>query len=158
VEHHTIVLARLDGRLALDAASVVDLVEVFREARRAGLQFTLDLHDAEEDRAHFSNVIVTKNDVWVARVRERIVGFIAFADGWVNHLYVSPRFQGRGVGGTLLSVAPAPSLQLWAFGVNVPAIQFYQHRGFRILERTDGSGNEAKQPDVLMQWNASNGG
>ena len=31
-------------------------------------------------------------------------------------------------------------------------------RGFRVVERTDGAGNEAKQPDLRMLWDSSEGG
>ena len=56
-----------------------------------------------------------------------------------------------------LAVRSNPTLQLWAFAVNVPAIEFYQRRGFRIVERTEGEGNEAKRPDVRMRSDARDG-
>jgi ribosomal protein S18 acetylase RimI-like enzyme len=46
-------------------------------------------------------------------------------------------------------------LQLWVFAVNSPAIRFYVRRGFRVVERTDGASNEAKQPDARMEWKAT---
>jgi ribosomal protein S18 acetylase RimI-like enzyme len=93
-------------------------------------------------------------------VDEVIVGFIAFGHGWVNQLYVAPAFQGRGVGTELLAIAQRrnPRLELWVFEVNQPAIEFYERRGFRILERTDGASNEAKRPDLRMQWDGRGGG
>ena len=85
-----------------------------------------------------------------------LAGFIAFARGWVNQLYIAPQFQQRGLGTELLGIAKrsGPSLELWAFQVNLPAIRFYQRNGFRIVQRTDGAANEAKQPDVRMRWDA----
>ena len=133
------------------------LVRVWREARAHCLQFLCDLHDAGEDRAYLSQVVLPANEVWVAEVDGAVAGFVAFGDGWVHHLYVAPQSQGRGVGSELLALARRtnPTLQLWAFEVNQPAIGFYQRRGFRVVERTDGASNEAKRPDVRMQWDGT---
>ena len=130
------------------------LVWVFREAREDRLQFLLDLHGPDEDREYFGHVIFAENQVWVAEIGGAVAGFIAFTKEWLNHLYVASEFQGLGVGSKLLAIAKGlnPSLQLWVFQVNLPAIRFYRRRGFRVVERTDGSGNEAKKPDLRMRW------
>lgn len=130
------------------------LVWVFRETREDRLQFLLDLHGPDEDREYFGRVIFAENRVWVAEVGEAVAGFIAFANGWLNHLYVASEFQSLGVGSKLLAIAKRlnPSLQLWVFQANLPAIRFYERRGFRVVERTDGSGNEARKPDLRMRW------
>jgi GNAT superfamily N-acetyltransferase len=54
----------------------------------------------------------------------------------VNQLYVAPPFQGKGIGTELLGIAKqcSPTLQLWVFEVNRPAIAFYQRREFRAVE------------------------
>lgn len=132
------------------------LVRVWRDARRRRLRFLLDLHDADEDREYFARVLLPENEVWVAEADGAPVGFVAFAPGWVNQLYVAPRHQGRGVGGKLLALAQRgnASLHLWAFADNVEAIDFYRRRGFRVVGQTDGAGNEAKRPDVKMRWDA----
>ena len=101
--------------------------------------------------------MLADNAVWVAEADGALAGFIAFANGWVNQLYVDPAFQGQGVGRALLAIAQREEspLRLWAFAANTPAITFYERRGFRIIERTDGAGNEARQPDVLMEWSST---
>jgi hypothetical protein len=43
-------------------------------------------------------------------------------------------------------------LRLWVFQKNTPAIRFYTCRGFRLVELSDGSGNEEREPDALYQW------
>ena len=136
-----------------------DLLGVFLDARRRRLQFLINLHTLDEDRDFFTHVVLPNNEVWVADADGRVVGFIAFAGGRVNHLYVAPPHQGRGVGSALLAVArrSSPSLELWAFEANTEAIAFYERRGFRIVERTKGAGNEARQPDVRMRWDAAAG-
>jgi len=134
---------------------VEGIVAVFRSARHGRLQFSLDLHTADEDREFLVNVVIPANRVWVAEEKKTIVGFIAFDADWINHLYIAPSFQGQGIGKQLLSIPKmtASGLRLWVFESNEPAIEFYQKQGFVIAERTDGSTNEAKKPDLLMKWN-----
>src|SRR4051812_29217927 len=145
---------RISGALPPDSDLIAQLVRVWRDAREARLRFLSDLHTAAEDRRYLSGSVLRANEVWVAQICGRVAGFIAFGHGWVNQLYVAPSFQGRGVGTELLAIAMRQnrSLQLWAFEVNESAIRFYERRGFRVIERTDGAANEAKQPDVRMQW------
>ena len=145
---------RLTAPLSPDSDLVAALVRLWREARASHLQFLTDLHSADEDRAYLSGVVLPANEVWVAEIDNQLAGFIAFHDGWVNHLYVAPPFQGRGIGSELVAIARRENrtLQLWAFEANEPAIRFYERRGFRVVERTYGESNEAKRPDVRMQW------
>src|SRR5437868_5163995 len=123
---------------------IQQLVHVFREARRARLQFLLDLHNAEEDARFIERRLLPENEVWVAEADDRPVGFIAFHDGWVKELFVDSAFQGRGIGSRLLTSAKesSPTLQLWVFEANHSAIEFYRRQGFMIAETTDGADNE----------------
>jgi ribosomal protein S18 acetylase RimI-like enzyme len=41
---------------------------------------------------------------------------------------------------------------LWVFESNLPAQAFYRAHGFEVTERTDGSGNEERAPDLRMDW------
>ena len=147
-------ISRVDKDRPAEPWLIENLVRVFVEASRTRLQFLIDLHDADDDRAFFAKVVLPRNEVCLAESDGAVAGFIAFAPGWVNHLYVAPPFQRRGVGAKLLDLAKRhnDSLQLWVFETNEPAIRFYERHGFRVLERTDGAGNEAKQPDVRMRW------
>lgn len=94
-------------------------------------------------------------DIWVAEGEGRIVGYARTAAGWLDDLYVDPAAQGRGVGGALLDLVKAQQpggFCLWVFVSNVPARAFYEARGLVEVERTDGAGNEEKQPDIRMAW------
>lgn len=133
-----------------DAEAVARL---FRTARRACLPYLPDLHTADEDLGFFRDRVFAACEVWVAQ-DDAIESFIAFRTGWVDHLYVHPDRQRQGVGGALLALAmgkDAP-LRLWVFQRNTSAIGFYHAHGFREIEHTDGSGNEEREPDVLMEW------
>jgi putative acetyltransferase len=151
---NVVALRKLSIGDAGDSGLITNLVRVFCDARRARLAFLMEIHDAEEDRRFLSGMMLAQNEVWVAEVEGQVAGFIAFSDGWVNQLYIAPAHQGQGLGGRLLDVAKTENeaLQLWAFEENAPAIAFYERRGFRIVERTDGAANEARRADVRMAW------
>ena len=133
------------------------VARVWRDARRRRLPFLLDLHDADEDRDYVARVLLPANEIWVAESGDVPIAFIAFAPGWVKQLHVAPEHQGRGVGSALLALAQRRNvtLHLWAFAANGEAIDFYRRRGFRVVEETDGAGNEARQPDVKMRWDVA---
>ena len=145
---------QLAGKLTPESQEIVMLTRTWRQARQKHLQFLIDLHSEEEDRAYVADVVLPAQQVWHAEIEQVIAGFIAFADGWVHHLYVAPEFQNQRIGSELLAIAKrsTPALQLWVFESNLSAIEFYQREEFRIVERTDGEANEAKRPDVRMQW------
>lgn len=145
---------QVTGNHAHDSELIRELARVFCAAREERLRFLLDLHTIDEDCRFLSEVVLRDNHVWLAEVDGKLAGFIAFERGWVNHLYIDPPFQRQGIGRQLLNVSKRSSeaLQLWVFAINAPAISFYEHERFREVKRTDGSGNESKKPDVLMEW------
>lgn len=133
------------------------IAAVFGAARDRALPFLPVLHTADEDRAFFARVAAA-GATTVAVRGGRVIGFIALGKARVEHLYVDPSQWRRGVGGALLRHAqcgcPA-GLDLWVFARNAAAIDFYAHHGFRVAERTDGAGNEEREPDVRMIWTAA---
>jgi putative acetyltransferase len=135
------------------AGDIEAVARLFRAVRRACLPFLPDLHTAEEDLGFFRDRVFAECDVWVAQAGA-IDGFIAFRPGWIDHLYVRPEYQRQGLGAALFAHATetyAP-LRLWVFQRNTAAIRFYRTRGFGEIERTDGSRNEEREPDMLMEW------
>jgi ribosomal protein S18 acetylase RimI-like enzyme len=76
----------------------------------------------------------------------------------MEHLYVAPEHHRRGIGAALIERAkerrPA-GFRLWVFQRNTGARDFYEHHGFRLVELTDGSGNEEKEPDALYEWSGA---
>ena len=120
------------------------------------LTFLPELHSVEEDRDFIGNVVLPGQRVTVAGHEGRIVGFIAEEKGWIDHLYVAPDALGLGVGSALLVNAKSrqPELTLWCFAENSRARAFYEKHGFVAVEFGDGSGNEARRPDVRYLWRA----
>jgi ribosomal protein S18 acetylase RimI-like enzyme len=137
-----------------DSKFIHEMARVFCSARKERLQFLMDIHGVKEDRRFLSAMVLPANQVWIAEVDRKLAGFIAFDGGWVNHLYIDPMFQRKGFGSRLLDIAKqsSGSLRLWVFEANAPAIRFYESQAFQLIDRTDGSHNEAKMPDVLMEW------
>jgi GNAT superfamily N-acetyltransferase len=130
------------------------VTEVFQRAR-AEMGYLPLLHTEAEDRAFFCEQVLPSSHVMVAEVDGVIIGFSAVKDGWLDHLYVAPEWQGGGIGGSLLNramVEHPKGLSLWAFEANHRAIAFYARAGFVEVRRSDGSGNEEGQPDVQMHW------
>jgi GNAT superfamily N-acetyltransferase len=118
----------------------------------------IGLHTPEEDRDYFREQVFSSCEIWGA-VDEHMVGIIAFRQGWIDQLYVLPRYQGQGVGSALLKLAKAApdNLQLWTFQKNASAREFYEARGFEAIKKTDGSENEEREPDILYRWEKSLG-
>ena len=155
-----------DGTEEIDCiireASLSDMTavaQVFRLCRETALPFLPSLHTPEEDLEFFSNVVFPKNYLFVAIAcdTKRICGFIAFSNDFVDHLYVHPESQGLGLESRLLNVAKkqSVSLKLWTFQKNLMARKFYSEQGFIQIEETDGTGNEEKEPDVLLEWRSN---
>jgi len=138
-------------------------------AARALMTYLPVLHTPEEDVAFFSEQVLPWSVVTVAVVITPadgvagaagtesgiVAGFSAVKDGWLDHLYVAPPFQGRRLGGALLERAMTSNpdgLSLWVFEQNLGARAFYGRAGFVEIERTDGSANEERIPDARMAW------
>lgn len=138
----------------IEAADVTTVAAVHRRSMREAMPYLPDLHTPEEDLAFFDSEIASSHG-WAAVADHDVRGFALARDGWLNHLYVDVGWQGRGIGTALLGEAVAhvgPGLRLWVFQRNERARDFYAGHGFSEVERTDGSGNEEREPDVLLQW------
>ncbi|XSC46564.1 GNAT family N-acetyltransferase [Bradyrhizobium sp. RDT10] len=118
------------------------------------LPWLTGLHTPEEDRWFYRKRLFATCTVWGAFDGDVMSGVIAFHDDWIEQLYVLPEAQERRIGSELLEVAKRASerLQLWTFQRNAPARRFYEARGFRLVEQTDGARNEEKEPDARYLW------
>ena len=118
---------------------------------RVSLPFLPELHTPEEDLAFVRDRLSAANTVWVTEVEGEVVGYVAFHEGWIDHLFIHPDHQGVGLGPALLAKAleDGSERKLWTFQKNARARAFYEARGFVVEMLTDGEGNEEKEPDVL---------
>jgi GNAT superfamily N-acetyltransferase/chorismate mutase len=121
----------------------------------AGDAFPPGVHSDADVRAWVGSWDLTTYDVWLARLADRVVGYARCTPTWLDDLYVLPDVQGHGVGSTLLDLVKAErpdGFGLWVFESNVAAREFYARHGFVALERTDGSANEERSPDLKLVW------
>ena len=149
-----------DRPLVLRHATAADaeaMTPLFLAARRTAMPWLAALHSDEQTYWWIANVVLRDCCVQVAETGDRVVGFAASRDDWLHHLYVAPEHQGIGVGSRLLDDAKRRAgavLQLYAFQRNQRARDFYARRGFVEVVFSDGSGNEEREPDLVMRWTA----
>ena len=136
---------------------ISDIVRTYVEARTAAPMPT-PIYPEPDIREWLAIKVLapqTGSEVWVAEVDGVVSAFVAFTQTWLDDVFVHPRAQGMGIGTMLLdlvkSLAP-DGFGLWVFEMNTPARAFYAHHGLREVERTDGSANQEKAPDVRMAW------
>lgn len=112
------------------------------------------VHPPEDARRWVGGWDLDEQSVWVAE-GDRLLGYARHTEGWLDDLYVDPDAQGSGIGSHLLDLVKSQrpgGFCLWVFESNAPARGFYARHGLVELERTDGAGNEEKQPDIRMAW------
>jgi ribosomal protein S18 acetylase RimI-like enzyme len=144
-----VVIRRATGE---DAGAIA---EIHLQSRRIAMPWLPVVHTDEETHAWVARVLLTNEEVWVADLNGVVIGYAALSPGWLEHLYIHPKQQRRGVGRRLLELAKArrpEGLQLWVFAKNTPARRFYEAAGFVLVEETDGAGNEEREPDVRYRW------
>jgi ribosomal protein S18 acetylase RimI-like enzyme len=131
------------------------IAETHLASRRQGLPYLPDVHTDAETYQWVAEVMLPQQEVWVAEIAGEVAGFAALHEGWLEHLYIAPAYQGRGLGSALLDLAMSRSpggLQLFAFQRNERARHFYEQRGFVAEWFGDGSENEEGEPDVRYRW------
>ena len=130
------------------------LARLHRLTVRTSLPFLPEIHTAEDDLQFFAQRLLPEREVWLAEDEATVAGYIAFRPGWIDHLFIHPAQQGRGVGPRLLKIAlnDGGECRLWTFQKNLRARAFYEARGFTLETLTDGADNEEKEPDALYVW------
>lgn len=134
---------------SLDAGAIGDVLAATNDQ----MPWMPRVHSAAEE-IKYAGDMIDAGWVRVAYLDSRLVGFIARDGKQVHALYVLPGAQHQGVGTALLDDAKlqCDELRLWSYQANMLATRFYASRGFEELERTDGSGNDAKLPDIHFEW------
>jgi GNAT superfamily N-acetyltransferase len=130
-----------------------EVAEVFLAAR-VGMEYLPRLHSDEATRTYFAGV-VRERETWVAEANGAVAGVAALADDELEHLYVRPESHGQGIGTLLPEQAKRrrpEGFRFWLFQQNEGAQRFYKRRGCRLIELTEGAGNEERVPDALYEW------
>lgn len=140
-----------------EAADLDEIVALYLEARRDATERGImppPAHPAGEIH-DWLGARMLRDEVWVAEVESRVAAYTRFTRTWLDDLYVDPAAQRGGLGGMLLNLVQAlrpGGFGLWVFESNRPAQAFYTAHGLMVTRRTDGSGNEERAPDLLMEW------
>lgn len=148
--------------ITIDAITETDptqISEIFIASRADALPTVKQVWSNDQIRAWIRNTVVQLGDVWVAKSKNDIVGFLALVGDEIDHLYVSPDYYRQGIGSRLLDKAKEASptrLCLFTFQVNARARNFYESHGFRAISFNDGTRNEEDEPDILYEWRGAN--
>jgi GNAT superfamily N-acetyltransferase len=112
------------------------------------------IHSSEDVLSWIRETMPRHDEVGVAEDEARVVGFFALSGDLLFHLYVYPELHGQGAGSLLserVTELSPDGFRLWVFQRNTQAREFYEHRGMRVVELTDGSENEEREPDALYE-------
>lgn len=111
-------------------------------------------HFFYEDRDYFRDHILVNNQVWVVVANNDPVAFMAINKDFIDHLYIHPDHQQRGIGKALLEFARKLSpdhLWLYTLQINLNARAFYERNGF-VAEKFGFSPPPENEPDVEYHW------
>lgn len=137
-------------------ADARDAAELYLRARRHAVPQIPPLVHSDDYARQWMRGVLGEHEVWLARADDgALVGLMVLDAGWLDQLYVDPGWTGRGLGAQFVELAKQrrpDGLQLWTFDSNVRARRFYERHGFTAEERTDGSRNEERSPDVRYVW------
>lgn len=84
-----------------------------------------------------------------------VVGVTVLQAAGLKQPYLEPFWRGRGLGDRFVSLAKRQrpqGLALCTFQINGPAHRFHERHGSVARERTDGSGNDEREPDIRYVW------
>jgi GNAT superfamily N-acetyltransferase len=133
------------------------IAEIFLRARDE-MTYLPRIPDA--DRPHAGGLILERRETWLDERVGAVVGFMSLRTDVMDHLYVDPDWQNRGVGVLLFEHAKRErpnGFQLWVFQKNSGARKFYERSGCRLVEVTDGRANMEKEPDARYEWRPTYG-
>jgi len=111
-------------------------------------------HFFYEDQDYFRDHILKENEIWVVELDGHPVAFMAMNRDFIDHLYVHPDHQKRGIGKALLDHARQISpdhLWLYTLQVNRNARAFYEKNGF-VAEKFGTSPAPENEPDIEYHW------
>jgi ribosomal protein S18 acetylase RimI-like enzyme len=132
-----------------------ELLPMWRESFEFGVGI-VDPHPIAEQENYFWTVITPHNDIRVAFLDGRMVGFVAATRTSISQLYVRKGCHRQGIGSRLLDWAKRQSggsLWLFTFERNAVARAFYERHGFRIVAR--GFEPMWQLDDLKYEWRAS---
>jgi GNAT superfamily N-acetyltransferase len=139
-----------------DQADAEFIAGIFTSSRRAAMPYLPLLYTDTEVLEWIKDVVLRRSSATlVVSSNGETGGFASVRNGFLEHLYVAPQLQGRGLGARLLAAAKDESpggLRLHVFRRNLSARRFYERCGFKLVELRNGSSNEEGEPDAVYEW------
>jgi putative acetyltransferase len=111
-------------------------------------------HFFYEDQDYFRDHVLKDDQVFIVESDERPVAFMAMREDFIDHLYVHPDYQHRGIGKDFLAFARKRSpehIWLYTLQINMNARAFYEKNGFT-AEKFGMSPPPESEPDVEYHW------
>jgi ribosomal protein S18 acetylase RimI-like enzyme len=139
-----------------DFDAVTILWRIAREKSLPEFQRTKG-HFFYEDQNYFREHVLQEDKVFVVESDEHPVAFMAIRGDFIDHLYVHPDHQNRGIGKALLDYARQLSpehIWLYTLQINMNARVFYEKNGFT-AEKFGMSPPPESEPDVEYHWRKS---
>lgn len=127
-------------------------VRLWWETRQIAFPYIQERYTFDEYVQYFKNAVAVHNQIWIAEIDDRIVGFIGVQNHNIDHLYVEPAFQKQGVGTALLNYVKEQfqHLSLYTFEKNRVARSLYEKQGFKAVRF--GVSPDEGEPDVYYEW------
>lgn len=154
---------KLSTRIATQSDANM-LANLYLASRKEYISFAPLVHSDAAIQQWMHDILIPSTQVWIVEKNDVILGMIAIAEkhdvNWIEQLYVLPQATGQGVGSLLMAKAKSFNrpIRLRTFQENLGARRFYERHGFKIIEFSDGSGNEEHCPDMLYGWNSESNG
>ncbi len=142
-------------------SEIESVIVLWHETKRDTYDFIPQERDRSvgDDRGFFLSHIRPRCALWIAVDGERILGFLAIRDSYVDRLYVHPTAQRQGVGSALLrhAIALSPSgIELHTHVRNTKACAFYEKERL-VAVKFGVSPPPESEPDVEYHWRPGRG-
>ena len=142
-----------------EQADATEIAEVYLASRKMLAAYAPLMHTDLAILNWLRDELITDGRVTVALLNEKIIGLCATSQhdnsGWIDQLYIDPKYLGQGTGTALLMHAKQTlqmPIRLYTFRANVAASKFYERHGFVAIEFGDGANNEEGAADILYEY------
>ncbi|MFE7312706.1 GNAT family N-acetyltransferase [Streptomyces sp. NPDC057555] len=149
----------IDGTTAVRPAVEGDAAVIARlhlASRAATMPYLPPQRRTEDEVTRWiREIVLPESRTWVAVRDGEAVGYAAVEDAMLEQLYLRPDVLRQGIGTLLLDEAKRyrpTGLSLHVFEQNTGARAFYARHGFTVVDRSDGSRNMERLPDMTLRW------